>query len=866
MGGILLTDRQSRKSGGLHKLLVRKVHKTAARSFFTEGEAAARFLAERVGALQAVIKTSTVGIAEVDTTTCQFVQVNSRFCGMTGRTEDELLNGLGPADVVHPDDLEAEVTRWQVVRHDGKGWDVEQRYLQPGGSVAWVRLSMTVSARDADTRPTHCVAIVQDVTEYRTAIERLRSSEEMLRVGQIAGRIGSFRRDLATGALHCSPELRRIFGLPATDEPLPSDEWMQALVPEDRPRLAALIRDAMVRRDAGISCDFRIRRSLDGALRYVEMRARYEFDAQGKPVASAGVLIDVTERRHAEERLRVSEEMLRLSLAIGQIGTFWRNLDTGEVEGGPELRRLLGLPAADGPIPIGALLSIIVPGDRARTLQSIHGARACCEPDLSCDFRIRRASDGLVRHIEMRAHYEYAEDGRAIAAAGVAIDVTERREAEAQVAHMAHHDALTGLPNRLRLRQRLDEALAWAGRGEGFAVLCVDLDRFKEVNDTLGHPTGDAVLRAVADRFRAELRETDTLARLGGDEFAIVQAGIDQPSGAIALARWLVAAGSVPLDIDGQHVSVGASVGIALAPEDGLDPDALLRGADMALYRAKADGRGTWRFFEPEMDARMQMRRVLELDLRRALAAREFEVYYQPIVGVMDRQVTGLEALVRWHHPERGLVPPDHFIPLCEEIGLVIPLGAWVLRQACSEAVSWPGRPKVAINLSAAQFASTELVECVAAALAASGLEPRRLELEITETVMLRDAEATLATLHRLKALGVRIAMDDFGTGYSSLSYLQRFPFDKVKIDRGFVCSVDDSRKSTAIVRAVTDLCSALDMTTTAEGVETEEQFAALRRQGCDEAQGYLFSRPQPAADVPAMLADVAAAASRGAA
>jgi predicted signal transduction protein with EAL and GGDEF domain len=329
---------------------------------------------------------------------------------------------------------------------------------------------------------------------------------------------------------------------------------------------------------------------------------------------------------------------------------------------------------------------------------------------------------------------------------------------------------------------------------------------------------------------------------------------VQQPQAATVLARRLVEVLTTPFDVDGHHVCIGTSIGIAVAPVDGMDGDALVRGADMALYRAKADGRGCWRFFEPEMDARMQLRRALEVDLRRALETGGFEIHYQPILDVRSRRVVGLEALLRWRHPERGLIPPDAFIPLAEDTGMIVPLGAWVLGQACACAATWPGAPKVAVNLSPVQFAHRGLVDTVAAALAASGLDPARLELEITETVMLQDTEATLATLHRLKALGVRIAMDDFGTGYSSLSYLQRFPFDKVKIDRSFTRDLEQSRQSNAIVRAVTDMCTVLEMTTTAEGVETEGQLAVLYREGCGEAQGYLFSKPRPAEEVAALL------------
>jgi diguanylate cyclase (GGDEF)-like protein len=432
--------------------------------------------------------------------------------------------------------------------------------------------------------------------------------------------------------------------------------------------------------------------------------------------------------------------------------------------------------------------------------------------------------------------------------------VEEQRRSEAQLTHLAHHDPLTGLANRTLLRKSLDDAVAHARRGEACAVLCLDLDHFKDVNDTLGHPIGDLLLQAVTGRIKAEVREVDTIARLGGDEFAVVLTGMRQPQDAAGLAQRLVDTLGAPFDLDGHHILVGASIGIAAVSADVLDPDQLLQNADMALYRAKANGRGGYSFFESEMNLHAQLRRTLQLDLRRALDAGEFELFYQPQVNIRTRRVGSLEALLRWRHPENGLVAPDRIIPMVEEIGLIVPLGEWVLKQACAAAVDWPGGEKVSVNLSPVQFASARLVSVVTSALQSSGLDASRLELEITESVLMRDTEATLATLHRLKQLGVSIALDDFGTGYSSLSYLQRFPFDKVKIDKSFISSLGRTVASAAIVRAVTDLCIALGMSTTAEGVETEEQYAALSVLGCTDVQGYLFSRPCPIAEVPAIL------------
>ncbi len=435
-------------------------------------------------------------------------------------------------------------------------------------------------------------------------------------------------------------------------------------------------------------------------------------------------------------------------------------------------------------------------------------------------------------------------------------DVTERRKAEARIHHMARHDPLTDLPNRRLFRERVDHGLKRIAREGSLAVLCVDLDRFKSVNDTLGHPVGDLLLKVVAARLRSCVGETDTVARFGGDEFAIVQIGAaSQPAGATALAERIIDVLSAPYEVDGHNVVIGASVGIAIAPIDGQTADQLMRNGDMALYRSKCDGRGTYRFFETEMDARMQARRILELDLRRALLKEEFAVYYQPILNAHKGEVIGFEALLRWKHPTRGMVPPGEFIPLAEEIGLIIPIGEWVLRRACRDATAWPDHIKLAVNLSPAQFRNRKILETVMTALAVSNFPARRLELEITEGVLLVDHEATLALLHQLRALGVSIAMDDFGTGYSSLSYLRSFPFDKIKIDQSFIARMAEDRGSAAIIRAVTGLGASLGIVTTAEGVETADQLARVRAEGCNEVQGFLFSEARPAEELKALLA-----------
>ena len=441
-------------------------------------------------------------------------------------------------------------------------------------------------------------------------------------------------------------------------------------------------------------------------------------------------------------------------------------------------------------------------------------------------------------------------------AVGIAQRITAALASSREEAHhLALHDTLTGLPNRAFLAHRLTQALAEGRRnGTMLAMLCLDLDRFKQVNDTLGHPIGDALLRTVADRLRLCVRKCDTVVRLGGDEFAIIQAPLARAEDAAALAERIVKALSEPYELNGHQVVAGSSIGIALVPTDTDDPAHLLKMADLALYRAKKEGRGTFRMFEPGMDTKLQARRMLELDLRRAVMMQEFELHYQPIVDVLSGQVSALEALVRWRHPERGLVGPDEFIPLAEETGLIGPIGAWVLEQACADAAHWPSNTRVAVNISAAQFKGSGLVPAVEHALAAAALTPERLELEITETALISDAKVTLGVLRELRALGIQIAMDDFGTGYSSLGYLRSFPFDKIKIDRCFIQDIETSADCKAIVRAVTGLSSNLGIVTTAEGVETPAQLEQLLAEGCDQVQGYLFSRPVPAKDVAGIL------------
>ncbi|KQT60812.1 diguanylate cyclase [Methylobacterium sp. Leaf456] len=490
-----------------------------------------------------------------------------------------------------------------------------------------------------------------------------------------------------------------------------------------------------------------------------------------------------------------------------------------------------------------------------RTLAALFAARGAAEPQ-ALDEALRAgrpAREGLALDGGRRVEAALAP----LSSGGFALtfdDVTEHVRSAA----LARLEPLTGLCNRAELHERLGAELAAAERvGAPLAVLLLDLDRFKAVNDTLGHPVGDALLRKVAERLRNAARREDVIARLGGDEFALVQvgrAGADQSRAAEALAARLVDLVGRTYVLDGQMLNVGASVGIALYPADGRGADDLLKHADLALYRAKADGRATYRFFEPAMNAAVQARRSLEIDLRRALALKQFTLAFQPQISLETGAVSGFEALLRWHHPERGPISPATFIPLAEEIGIIVGIGEWALRTACREAASWAQPVSIAVNLSPIQFRGGKLVETVMLVLAQTGLDPARLELEITEGALLDDTDGVLTVLNGLRGLGVRISMDDFGTGYSSLSYLQKFPFDKIKIDQSFVRGMAGSAECGAIVRAIARLGASLGMRITAEGVETADQLDAIRAEGCTEVQGYLTGRPMPADQAAALL------------
>ncbi|MGG2399466.1 EAL domain-containing protein [Pseudomonas sp. SH1-B] len=601
-----------------------------------------------------------------------------------------------------------------------------------------------------------------------------------------------------------------------------------------------------------------IRRRKDGSSFWAHVIIDAVRDDDGQLIGFAKITRDITERRqHEQELLKAkelaesySEEMSKLSRfldsVIGNIpaSLIVRNPLSGEILlANPQAERLFGCSAQAmiGQHPRACLAPVIA---RYIEAQTELGARSdngqpteeCLQTPLGA------------RTLRTRVVFSEGEAGQTGYVLMIAEDVTDELAAHAQIHHMAHHDALTGLANRTLFAERLQEALAESSVGQSLVgVLCLDLDNFKNINDALGHAFGDRLLRSLAVRLQNTLRDHDTLARLGGDEFAIVLRHLDHPKDAHRTAQRLIDVVAPAFLIDDHSFTVGLSVGVAIAPNDHESADQLLRYADMALYEAKRNGRNRFEYFHPELDAAARRRRTMETDLRTALHLGQLQLHYQPIIDHQSEHISGYEALMRWHHPLNGLVMPMDFIPLAEETGLIHEVGARALNLACQEAASWGTEQTVAVNLSPAQFRNPELVHIVALALQDSGLTPQRLELEITESVLLDNSDGNIETLKRLKALGVTIALDDFGTGYSSLSYLRSFAFDRIKIDKSFINDMVDSPEAMSIVRAITGMSSSLQIKTTAEGVETEEQLEQLKAQGCSHFQGFLFGHPKPA-------------------
>ena len=547
----------------------------------------------------------------------------------------------------------------------------------------------------------------------------------------------------------------------------------------------------------------------------------------------------------AESSLKRKTELLELAASIAKVGHWRFELDSGAFAWSPTVYEIFGVaPDEFDPTP-KSTLSVVHASDRHRVMRAL---RQAVRGKSSVEFKaaVQTPADGL-RHVLTKAVCELGQHGEAVALFGVTQDITEQEQALIAVKHANLHDPLTNLPNRAKFNERLIDAIRLAKRNdEAVALILVDLDHFKQINDAIAHGIGDELLVCVAKRLARNVRETDTVARLSGDEFGIIQTIHRDPEEISVLLRRIQKAIGQPFELRGHCLSTSVSMGISMAPHDGTEPHLLLKNADLALHKAKSDGRGVYRFFETELDQRMRARRRTELDFKAALTNGQLQLYYQPMFRSDDQSLCVLEALARWRHPERGIISPQQFISVAEETGMIVEMGHWAIAQACADASTWPDQVRVAVNVSARQFRHGSLVPSVIAAFQASGIRPDRLELEITETVLLGDTQETIETLHELRKLGVRIVMDDFGVGYSSLSYLRSFPFHKLKLDRSFVYHSTDSEDARAIIRAVASLGQSLGIETTAEGVETHEQLERVVREGYSQIQGFLFDRPLP--------------------
>ena len=705
---------------------------------------------------------------------------------------------------------------------DGGRWILSTERSMPGGGTVGIRT---------------------DISPLKATMRELAASERRFSALAKAGAVVTWQA-AADGRILEAVGWDTLTG--QSVEALTDGRWLAAIHPDDRPAISPNW-VTVSKRAKGADIEFRLR--TQGEWRWARIRGVPVFEeGQLEPTEWVGTVHDNHDYRMAQISLAESEaRFVRATTAVG-LGTWDWDVLTDNLQLSPGYEALFG--RSHGSLATAkAVLRMVHPEDRLLFTNALRKVLSTQGVD-SFDVEYRIVKEGPEPcWLRTQGRAERNVNGLPFRLTGVTQDITAKRLVEARMAHMARHDALTDLPNRLTLREKLEEAIARMGRFEPFAVFCLDLDRFKQVNDTLGHPAGDKLLCEVTRRLVACVRKTDTVARLGGDEFAIVQSSVNQPEDATALAARIIGEISRPYDIDGQKVVIGASIGIAIAPHDGDEADQLLRNADLALYRSKSEGRGRYRFFEAEMNAIMQARHALENDLRRALAESQFEVFYQPFIELTSGETSGFEALLRWRHPVRGLVPPDAFIALAEELGLISAIGDFVLMHACAEATRWPSHIKLALNLSPSQIANGDIHASVMKALRVSGLAPSRLELEITETVLLQDNVKTMEVLEKFQEIGIKIAMDDFGTGYSSLSYLCKFPFNKVKIDKSFIAHLDDDGPNSAIVYGILKLCASLGVETTAEGVETEQQLALLTAAGCTTVQGFLFSKAKPASE-----------------
>ncbi len=767
-------------------------------------------------------------------------EVGPRWTALTGAAP-EGAPGLGWRRGLHPDDVSGVDRAWTHALASGEMFDIDGRLRQADGGYRWHRVR-AAPGRDGEGRVTGWHGSVEDIHDRKIAEATLRENE-------------AFARNVLNHIPECIMVLgldgRLMFqngpGLRLMEiedfEAYRGKGWDSYWPAAYKDQVQAAISQALAGQTARFIAS---RQTANGATKWWDNMLVVLPDAEGTPYRILATSREVTALAQARHAAETTAGQLASVLESTTDSVILVDRDWAITYANPRAAALL---SARG---MGLRTSLwdLFP-EEADGIFAGHFRHA-----MQAQVRVRFEEYFLPLGLWLEVHAFPTPDGLSIFfrdITGQRRADTERQRAQAQVAHMARHDALTGLPNRILFHERLERALAEASRGAEVAVLCLGLDSFKTVNDTLGHLAGDSVLRQVGARLQERLRNGETVARLGGDEFAIVQTGVKRREEVGQLAERLIAAAGEPYDLTGEPTSLTASVGIAIA-DDSSGGDDLLKRADFALFCAKQDRPGSYCFFETGMDESLRARQALKVKLTGALARGEFDVHYQPVVDLRTGRLVSLEALLRWRHPERGFVSPVEFVPVAEETGLIRTLGLWVLHEACREVAQWPHDIGVAVNLSSLQFRDRDLVKTVAAALAESGLASSRLELEVTESVLLEDNEVNLATLRALRKLGLRIAMDDFGTGYSSLAYLRNFPFDKIKIDRSFVSDLPAAKESCAIVRTIISLGTSLGVVTTAEGVSTQQQLDWLRDEGCHQGQGYFFSKPVAGSDVPALI------------
>lgn len=779
----------------------------------------------------------------------QLLQMNRAGLAMIEVDDLDQAQQTGLINFVHPEDRSAFIHLSRRV-FSGKSDTLEFRIVGKKGTSRWLETHAS-PLYETDGKIYALVGVTRDITERKNAelASRRESSEWIQAMDSFEDVI--YLLDADRRLIRAN---KMFYALTRTTPSEATGKHIAGIIhPQGELTLCPVCRAQEEKRDAVITLE--AEHPDNPAGRPLEITVKIIRDDSG---VASGILMaihDLSNVRESEVKLRESEETLKRAQAVAHIGSWKVNLASGETNWSDEVYRILDLPTGS-PVNIDACFNIIVAEDREFVTKAWKLALGGSPYDI--EYRVNTAKG--IRWVRDRAEIIFDEKNKAQIGIGTLQDITDSKENKAQIEFLAFHDPLTGLPNRLLAKEHLDMALAHSSRKSAkVALLFLDLDNFKTINDSLGHAIGDGLLKAVTTRLRESVRTSDTISRQGGDEFLVLLPEIGDADAMTVIAEKILRELGAPFDIQGYHLSTSASIGIAVYPDDGSDFDTLLKKADTAMYQSKKSGRSTYRFYTEQMNTEVVEHHLMRTGLAQALERHEFSLHYQPQIDIASGALIGAEALLRWQHPQRGMVPPAHFIPIAEDSGHIVPIGEWVLQEACRQAMAWQqaGLPElvIAVNLSAVQFKRSNLEMSVTRALTDSGLKPELLELELTESILIQDTESILGTVHRLKALGVKLSIDDFGTGYSSLSYLSRFDVEKLKIDQTFVRDMVNNPGNAAIVRAIIQMAKSLGLKTIAEGVEDAQQLAQLRLHHCDEAQGYHFGRPMPADDFARLLA-----------